>query len=358
MKSWFGSLIISSHHDPVEATVLATERSMNIGYRLVDNSIHTIKWNMGEIRVSFDMASQSSKIINIGQPGVRLLIAGKEPMEYIEQEQAEERKPWHKKKKSKHRLRTMSVLLGITAVVIIAYFLIVPWLSEKLASNVPVDKEAQFGNAMYDALALSRQEEHELTLLVNSFYDAMNINSSYSIRIKVVNSDIVNAFAMPGGIIVVYTGVLKQLQTYPELAALLSHEFIHIEHKHSTKSIFRQLGSRVFLGLLFGNFGAITSILVNQAEKFKSLNYSRAIEKEADMHGLTILKERKIDPGGFASLFIKLKNASAGEAIPEFLASHPDIDKRIEYIHAAISNDAIEENNALLKIFEKIKTIK
>ena len=358
MKSWFGSWFSSSHDEALEVTVLATGKVMTIGYRLDDGSVHTIKWKMQDVQASFDMASQSSKLVNRGQPGAKLLVSGKEAIAFIEQVHAENNKPWYKQEKAKDRLRAFSIFFGIAAVLVATYFLIVPWLSEKLATMISEDKEAQFGNTVYDALAMSSQQQDEATLLLNGFFDAMNVSSSYSIRIKVVKSEIVNAFALPGGIIVVYTGLLKQLETYPELAALLSHEFTHVNNKHSTSSIFRKLGSRVFLGLLFGNFESVTAVLIDQADKFKSLNYSRTLEKEADMEGLAILKGRKIDPAGFASLFRKLKNASRGRTIPEFLASHPDIDKRIEYIHAAATDASIAANTSLQIIFEKIKAIK
>ena len=87
--------------------------------------------------------------------------------------------------------------------------------------------------------------------------------------------------------------LLNKIKSYPELAALLGHEFTHINNKHATRSIFRRLGSKVFLSLLFGKFGTVTSVLADHADDLKSLTYSRKLEKEADMNGLQILEERK-----------------------------------------------------------------
>jgi predicted Zn-dependent protease len=170
----------------------------------------------------------------------------------------------------------------------------------------------------------------------------------------VVNDNVVNAFALPGGRIVVYSALLKQVKSYPELAALLSHEFTHINNKHSTKSIFRRLGSKIFLGLLFGKFGSVTSVLVDHADNLKSLKYSRKLEKEADTEGLAILKQRKIDPQGFVSLFNHLKESAPSNSIPEFLGSHPDIEKRIKHINESSANVQVQENRQLKTIFEKL----
>src|SRR5688572_21079541 len=331
MKTWFGTYSISSHAEPVEATVLAYEKNINIGFRLADGNNKTVTWDIHDIDAVFDHSLQATKISNVKEPGSKLLIDDRNAKDYIEQLQAEHHKPWNKKEKTKEWGRNLLIFFGISSVLVAAYFLIVPWLSEKFASTVSVKTEEQFGDAVYDALALSAQEDKAATVVLNDFFKEMKVATAYNVAITVVNSDIVNAFALPGGNIVVYTGLLKELKTYPELAALLSHEFTHVNNKHSTKSIFRQLGARIFLGLLFGDAGAVTSVLVAQADQFKSLKYSRSLEKEADMDGLALLQERKINPGGFAALFNQLSEAAPASAMPEFLASHPDIQNRISY---------------------------
>jgi predicted Zn-dependent protease len=191
--------------------------------------------------------------------------------------------------------------------------------------------------------------------VLNEFFREMDVPTAYDIKITVVNDNVVNAFALPGGRIVVYKALLQQIGSYPELAALLSHEFTHINNKHSTKSIFRRLGSKVFLGLLFGRFGTVTSVLVDHADNLKNLKYSRKLEKEADTEGLQILTQRKIDPRGFVDLFTHLGQSAPGSVIPEFLASHPDIEKRIEYIKEASKDAPVEENAELKAIFDKLK---
>ena len=132
-------------------------------------------------------------------------------------------------------------------------------------------------------------------------------------------------------------------------------QFTHINNKHSTKRIFRQLGSKVFLGLLFGRFGTVTSVVVNHADNLKSLTYSRSLEKEADQDGLAILTKRGIDPKGFTDLFNHLKEAAPVNSMPEFLGSHPDVDKRIAYIQETSQNATVKEDVQLKAIFEKLK---
>ena len=357
MRSWFGSWTASLHEDPREVTVLATESDITIGYRLDNGAVETRKWSLDELKANFEPATQSTRIVHIRQPHAVLLIEGKDALEFITQVMAERQKPWHKKRGARDWARGISIVVGVMAILVSVYFLVVPWAAEKMAKSISTATEEQFGNAVYDALLVSARDDKESGLLLNEFFRTMKIETPYNIRLTVVDSDIVNAFALPGGHIVVYTGLLDQLQTYPELAALLGHEFTHINKKHATRSIFRQLGSRIFLGLLLGNFGSVTPVLIDQAERFKSLKYSRSLEKEADMEGLAILVARKIDPAGFSALFSRLKNAAGEQVLPEFLASHPDIDNRIAYIREAAKNSLVEENIELKNIFEKIKQL-
>ena len=355
MKTWFGSYYTSSHREATEATVLAVEKSITIGFRREDGITNRIEWEMQDLVAEFDISIQATRITHSKETGSKLVINGKQAFDFVRDLQAEQNKPWHKKGQTIDLVRSLLIFLGIVTVLVTTYFLIVPWLSEKLASTISVNTEEQLGNAVYDALDLSDQQDKEATVVLNEFFQEMKVQTPYTIQITVVNSDVVNAFALPGGNIVVYSALLKQLNTYPELAALLSHEFTHVNNKHSTKSIFRQLGSSVFLSLLFGQFGNVTSVMVDQADRFKSLKYSRGLEKEADLNGLSMLRERQIDPEGFVGLFMHLEKAASESGIPEFLASHPDIDKRIAYIREASKNWKIEEKSQLKTIFEKLK---
>jgi len=358
MKTWFGSYYTSFHSEPAEATVLAVEKSITIGFRHQDGLTNRIKWDMQDIVAVFDISIQATRITQSRETGSQLVVNGRQAFEFVREMQAEQNKQWYKKSQTKERAGSLLIFLGIIAVLVTAYFLIVPWLSEKLASTISVKTEQQLGNAVYDALDLAGQQDKEATVVINEFFREMKVQTPYTIQLTVVNSDVVNAFALPGGNIVVYSALLKQLKTYPELAALLSHEFTHVNNKHSTKSIFRQMGSSVFLGLLFGQFGDVTAVMVDQADRFKSLQYSRGLEKEADLNGLSILRERQIDPEGFVNLFMHLKQAASASAIPEFLGSHPDIDKRIAYIRDASKNWKIKDNSQLKTIFEKLNKIK
>jgi beta-barrel assembly-enhancing protease len=355
MKSYFGSYTSSLNMAPADATVLVFDKNISIGYRNISGNNETTSWPIKDINSSFDFSLQQTKLCNARFAGAELLINGNEVAVVIKDIQEESQKPWHKKAIGREWIRNGLLLSGILGLLFLLYLLIVPWLSEKLATKVSVKTEQQLGDAVYGAMDLDVKEDTVASRVLNTFFKAMDVPTAYDIRITVVRDNVVNAFALPGGRIVVYSALLKQINSYPELAALLSHEFTHVNNKHSTKSIFRKLGSKIFIGLLFGKFGNVASVLVNHADDLKSLKYSRRLEKEADMEGLQLLLERKIDPAGFTALFTHLKEASPGSMLPEFLGSHPDIDKRIAYIQENAKKSAIAEDSKLKAIFDQLK---
>jgi predicted Zn-dependent protease len=225
---------------------------------------------------------------------------------------------------------------------------------------VPVSYEEKLGDELYEAIKTGFEMDEAKTAYINDFFKELNIPTKYNIRIAVIKEDMANAFALPGGNIVVYDKILAGMNNYEELAALLSHEFTHVNEKHTTRSLFRQLGSAIFLSVIFGDVGAIANTMIRNADNLKRLNYSRGLEKEADRNGLKILSERKIDGNGFVRLFALLKNETlnTGQHPAEWISSHPDLDKRIDYIKKdeLFNKNGSEQNETLKTLFMKIKT--
>lgn len=355
MKSYFGSYYSSPGTEPVESTVLVFDKNLSIGFRNPDGSNVMINWSLKFVETSFDFSSQQSKLSYTKDPGSQLLITGNDPILFIKAMQEEQQKVWYKKSNAKEWIRNSFLFVCIMAVLFLLYLLIVPWLSQKMAARVSIKTEKQLGDAVYNAMGLTEKEDTAKSRLLNDFFDALEVPTAYNISISVVNDNVVNAFALPGGRIVVFSALLNKITSFPELAALLSHEFTHINNRHTTKSIFRRLGSKIFISLLFGNFGTVASVLVNNADNLKTLKYSRRLEKEADIDGLAILKKKGIDPAGFVNLFHHLEEAGPANNIPEFLGSHPDVKNRVDYIQEASKGVILKEHAELKTIFERLK---
>jgi Zn-dependent protease with chaperone function len=247
----------------------------------------------------------------------------------------------------------------IILVFTVLYVALVPWLAGALASRFPVSYEQKLGDQVFASMKNDFTIDQPATAAINRFFNALDIPSKYPVNITVVKGDVTNAFALPGGHIVVYDKLLQGIGSYEELAALLSHEFIHVQNRHTVRGMFRQLGSAIFLSLLIGDLGAVSAVVLNNANEIKNLSYSRSLESEADEEGARLLAQRNISCTGFVRLFQLLEKQSEGQMQPtEWMSSHPDLRKRIRQIKA---NKACTEANAvkdekLYGLFLRLKT--
>lgn len=255
---------------------------------------------------------------------------------------------------NKGRVIVGSVFLILLSLLALVYFWFIPFLAVRIANNVPVSYEEKLGQSSYDALITQYKTDTEATRLVNEFFRQMKISTRYTVEITVVQDKQSNAFALPGGHIIVHDQLLKEMRHYEELAALLSHEYAHVEKKHTTKTIFSSMGTYMFISLLFGDLGGAGAVVVENANSLKSLQYSRRLEKEADLYGLRLLQQRSIDPKGFEWLFNTLKKENSLQP-SEWLSSHPDLDNRIRYINREMRPAPAITDSSLLRIFISLK---
>lgn len=145
----------------------------------------------------------------------------------------------------------------------------------------------------------------------------------------------VNAFALPGGPVFFYTGLLKELKTEDQLAAVLAHEITHVRKEHwayaYADNMKRKLGLTLLLTLGKAN-NEIFNIANVTDDMLFTLPYSRKHENEADALGCDMMVAAGYNPQGMVDTFEVLRKASEGKKPPEFLSTHPDDAGRIKRI--------------------------
>lgn len=244
----------------------------------------------------------------------------------------------------------VALALAFIGLLALNYFYILPAVGEYVASNVPIEWEKKLGDASFDKMIEGEKIDEVNSKRMNEFFQQLHYKSDYKIEVVVVKDKVVNAFALPGGKIIVYEGILRSINDYKELAALLSHEFSHVQLRHSTKNIFRSLSSYMLLAVLFGDASGLTAVVIQNADQLKQLGYSRSLEEEADKSGLKLMKERHLDPKGMEGLFhaLKREEGNAGD-IPEFLSTHPLTVDRINYVKRDVAKrNYTTQDDALL----------
>lgn len=209
--------------------------------------------------------------------------------------------------------------------------------------------EAQLGRAIMRQIRLSGElvEDPQVTEYINEVGHRLaaqaNTDGNYEFSFFVVDSPVINAFALPGGFIGVHTGLLEATRTEDELAGVLSHEVAHVTQRHIARRIHanqRQsiLSTAIMLGaILAGAAGAsgdamAGGIAVAQgASAQQQINFTRSNEYEADRVGISALAAAGFDPQGMASFFEVLSRGTTPHEfrVPEFLRTHPVSSARI-----------------------------
>ncbi len=165
-------------------------------------------------------------------------------------------------------------------------------------------------------------------------------------NIKVLQSDQINAFALPGGEIGVYTGIFQTAKTPDQLATVVGHEIGHVIAHHGAERVSDQLATQGGLSLVGAFLGGAASPAQNQlimsalgvgAQVGITLPFSRAQESEADVIGLQLMAEAGYNPDQAIVLWRNMAQATKGQAPPEFLSDHPADQKRIENLQAHLS---------------------
>ncbi|KAB2963759.1 M48 family metallopeptidase, partial [Zoogloea sp.] len=121
----------------------------------------------------------------------------------------------------------------------------------------------------------------------------------------------INAFAAPGGVVVVNSALLEAARNAEEVAGVLAHEIAHVELRHSLHQLARSAGLRIIVAALFGDYGS----LGGWAAQLGELKFSRDAEREADLRALDRLTETGIDPQGLPAFFETLSRQEGADGL-------------------------------------------
>ncbi|MFZ4583498.1 MAG: M48 family metallopeptidase [Paludibacter sp.] len=245
----------------------------------------------------------------------------------------------------------------LIAFIAIGYFYLVPFVAEKSVAVIPLEFDDYLSNEFLVDYFADNKVDTLKTELLTEFGSKLNFRNRRPYTFVVVKSDIINAFALPNAKIIVFTGLLDKMQSYEELTALLSHEAVHINNRHSVKMLARNLAGYIFISAMFSDVNGIMTVIAENAENLNALSYSRKFENEADREGLQLMFNNHVNARGMLNLFQRIK--SDEKALPSFLSTHPVTDERMAEISKQINNSKAnpKQNQELKQIFNKIKSL-
>ena len=219
-------------------------------------------------------------------------------------------------------------LLVLIALVYIVFSKVVPAVALKCISH---RQEISIGNSLYKSFVEDAEIDTAKSILAQQFADNLHLSKDYPIRVTVLNDTIVNAFAFPGGHLVIYTGILNKIEKPEELVALLAHESSHVNNQHNLKAILSNLSTAFLISVITQGGGGMSKLIIDDANNLQMLSYSRDLEREADNEGMKLMVNNKINPIGMKWLMEDLKKLN--DEIPtniSFLSNHPLTDERIK----------------------------
>lgn len=235
---------------------------------------------------------------------------------------------------------------GAVASVALIIFVLVPIMADQLATYLPPEGEQALGDATFEQIrgALGREnaavrlcEDSDGLAAIDAMVDrlAPDDDLPYPIRIAVLDHELVNAFALPGGRVILFRGLIDEAENPEEVASILAHEIGHVVNRDPTRDALRSAGSIGVLGLLFGDFagGTVVLMLANQLINAK---YSQAAETGADDYAHDLMRDAGLDPAALGTIFQRLMDEYGdAEGIAAHFASHPQMIRRIESAQAA-----------------------
>ena len=251
-------------------------------------------------------------------------------------------------------IKTAVAGVGTAALAAATFTWGVPALGNAVAVVVPPAWEADLGASVVAQLvpAHDRCDEPGRVAAVQAIVDqlvAARPGTPYTYHVTISRDEAVNAFAAPGGHLVVNQGLLAKTRRPEELAGVLAHEIQHVEQRHATKAICRELTMVALIKAVAGGSGDIAAA-AGTAKVLSSLSYSRQAEEEADRQGMALMKAAKLDPKGMVAAFEMLGDDGDLPGQLTYLSTHPQTAARVKALRLEAAKAPFEPVPAAQKL--------
>ncbi len=227
----------------------------------------------------------------------------------------------------------------------------IDWVTVFKVQKITDKTEQKLGELFLEVFTQT-EEENKNTHVVNSIDSIVThiCNSNKidreTIKVHVLNKDEINAFALPNGHLIIYSGLIYNSNNQEELTGVICHEIAHIELNHVMKKLVKEIGLSVLISMTTGNGGA--EIIKEAAKMLSSSAFDRNLEKEADIKAVDYLTAANVNPEPFANFLYKLSDKEhESTKYLSWFNTHPESKERAEYI-IAYSKDKLTDYKPIL----------
>lgn len=281
------------------------------------------RWPLSELRRPRDQAGGDLVLTSAGAPMARLLVAEGALTRQLRAHAV----PVGRMVPVAGRGRIAAWGTAAVGSVLAIVFLLVPLMADQLAPLIPPGGEKALGDTTFEQIRTALTDEsgrtvaicdaprgtEALELMVDRFRPHAGL--PYPLSLHVLDHPMVNAFALPGGHVVLFRGLIEAAGTPEELAAVLAHELGHVAARDPTRAALRTAGSVGVLGLLMGDFAGGTLVLV-LTERLIEARYSRDAELAADAYSHDLLTRAGLPPGALGAMFERMRAAEDARPTP------------------------------------------
>jgi Zn-dependent protease with chaperone function len=303
---------------------------------VIESSEGPVLWPLGDIRQIPDQAGKDQLVLSLNSDPVARLITD-------EQALVARCPNLHARRSTVNRKRIFTFALGALASVALIILVLVPKMADQLAVFIPPEGEKALGEAtlhqIQDSLSgtgvmpIRQCNSPEGIAALKIIRDRLEAHADLPVdlSVHVLDHRMVNAFALPGGHVVFFRGLINHAERPEELAAVFAHEIGHVVSRDPTRHALRSAGSIGVLGLLFGDFAG-GAVVLFMTEQLIQAQYSQAAEADADAFATGVLQNAGIAPSALGDMFSRLLEGheSSDNGIVALFLSHPDMRARIE----------------------------
>jgi len=267
--------------------------------------------------------------------------------------------------------RKIGFALGVLLIPFVLYALwisIIPSIARSLTLKVPVAWEEKLGDTILGSMSPEEsrrnapQTQQALEEIVARLL-ATDPQQPYKIKIHLQSDSLVNAFALPGGHIIVFQGLLDQTDSAEEMAGILAHELQHVLRRHTTQAIIRSVSIYLIFSTLTGDVTGAMQTVLDTASNLGHLSMNRSMETEADRDGMLMILKAGINPAGMIQAFQKLDdnlNSDKNQSSPDdlktesssnilkYISTHPLGAERVKNLQDIARNSAEKNYSPLL----------
>ena len=230
---------------------------------------------------------------------------------------------------------SLAATVSIVAVVLFG----VPLAADRLTPLVPQAFERRLGDVAEGQVKTmfggkicdNASGQAAFTKLVNAVRESAGLDTS--IQSQVLSSPIPNAFALPGGKVYVFNGLLAKAENADEIAGILAHELGHLRHRDGTRNLIYNGGTSFLIGLLFGDITG-SGALIFASRSLVTASYSREAEQNADTFAIDVMHRLGRSPKPMGELMFRVTGKEGDKSL-SILASHPLTEDRL----ARMSNE-------------------